>query len=222
MTELTIYSEVFTDLTPAEEQTVKEEWQIIGAAVKRKIEGISDNLILAQSLTRIRKKHSVNSKLYRTFLDWLGSKDAAWQDRNARQRFLDAYKGQQVITACGSEDEQEKSISKYDSLSALAEARKCPDKHKLDLASKLQKRKEKVTAEDQRYFNKHGSFPKQDQQISCSNSSSQTKPKTLSINLTGLQRRSLEDARDCLKHSSDVFSRLLAEIDKMLEADNAN
>lgn len=159
--ELIQYDQIFTGLTPSEEQTAKEEWHLIGDAIERKDKAINDNLRIAQSLTRIREKHGRSSKLYRSFLDWLGEKDSAWQDKHARLRMLNAYKGAQVVKACGSEAEQAVSISKFDSMKSLAAAKDTPNKFQLPLAQALQRRKEKVTTADMKHFNKTGRFPKQ-------------------------------------------------------------
>lgn len=161
------------NLSSSEQDTLADEMLVIGDALKRKAVGIQDNLLIAESLTRIREKHSSSSNLYRAFLVWLGERDAAWLDRDARLRFLHAYKGAQAIKACGTDAESSISLSKFESVSALAAAKDLPDKFRHTLASKLQRRKEPVTAKEMKHFNKKGAFPTDN---AVANSRRQIKP----------------------------------------------
>lgn len=146
----------FSDLTPEETQTAQEEWKLIGAALERKSHCLEDDMVIAQSLDRIKAKHSSNSNLYRNYLTWLGSVSPAWQDADYRKQIKKTYDGYKLIQSCGSPEETTKSISKYNSHSALAEASKCSDS--FGLAKALQRRKEPITAAEQKQFNKTGSF----------------------------------------------------------------
>ena len=154
--EITPFIETFTGLSTSEEQTAKEEWNLIGEALVRKSHCLEDDMAIAQSLERVRLKHSHTSHLYQEYLRWLGSVSPAWQDKKYRHRIKQAYDGFKVIQSCGTPEQTTKSISKYKSNSALAEAGKCKDPHAL--AQALQRRSAPITSEEQKQFNRTGSF----------------------------------------------------------------
>ena len=156
MSKITNFTNVFSGLSLSEEQTAKEEWSLVGEALVRKSHCLEDDMAIAQSLERVRLKHSHTSHLYQEYLRWLGSVSPAWQDKQYRQRIKQAYDGYKVIQSCGTPEQTTTSISKYKSNLALAEAGKCKDPHAL--AQALQRRSTPITAAEQKQFNKTGSF----------------------------------------------------------------
>ena len=151
---LTTYSSVFTDLTPSEEQTAKEEWALVGAALERKSKSLDDDMAIAASLDRVREKHSTNSNLYRTYILWLSDIDPTWQDKKARLKKMNAYKGLKRLKSIGTPEQQKKSAAMFETQSALAEVK--PTTDLVSLARKLQNRTTRVTAPEMKNFNKTG------------------------------------------------------------------
>ena len=153
---LTTYSNVFTDLTPSEEQTAKEEWAIVGEALKRKSKSLDDDMAIAASLERVREKHSARSNFYKTYVLWLSDVDPTWQDKSARLKKMNAYKGLKRLKSVGTDEQQKKSAAMFETQSALAEVK--PTTDLVSLARKLQTRTTRVTAPEMKNFNKTGSF----------------------------------------------------------------
>ena len=157
MTNIIQYDQIFTGLTPSEQQTAAEEWQLVGDALERKSKSLEDDMAIAASLERVKTKHSPNSNIYREYVRWLSDVDPTWQDKSSRQRKMQAYDGLKLVKSAGSEEQSRKSASLFESQAALAEARKVKDPHAL--ASALQRRTKRVTAADMKVFNKTQKFP---------------------------------------------------------------
>lgn len=157
MTDIIQYTQIFSGLTPEEEQTAKEEWHLVGEALIRKSKSLEDDMAIAASLERVKQKHSTNSNFYREYVLWLSDIDATWQDKSSRKRKMQAYEGLKTVKAAGSAEQAAKSASLFESQAALAEARNVKDSYAL--AKALQKRTQRVTATDIKQFKQTGKFP---------------------------------------------------------------
>ncbi len=79
-TDIIQHTPIFPGLSPSEEQTVKEEWLLVGDALVRKSKSLEDDMAIAASLERVKQKHDTNSKVYREYVRWLSDIDPTWQD----------------------------------------------------------------------------------------------------------------------------------------------
>lgn len=146
----------FVGLSTSEKQTASDEMNLIGDALLRKSKCLEDDMAIAMSLERVAEQHTTSSNLYQQYLAWLGEVSPSWQDKQYRKRIKKAYKGLKVIQSIGAENEIEKSVSRFQSNSALAEVVNC--KEPIKLAKALQRGASHITAGQMKQFNKTGSF----------------------------------------------------------------
>ena len=114
--------------------------------LERKSQSLLDNIVIAGMLTEVRELHTKQSHIYQTILGWVEDRDVAWSSKDFRHTMSKAFEGYEKLP--GTEDEKQKMLSSFRSVSALKAILDIDTKLLLDFSREVLKSKDTYTAKE--------------------------------------------------------------------------